>query len=169
MEIWELVDSDGVPTGALYERGSKQEIPEGMYFRVVEVWTKIGDKLLVTQRHPSKWMGLKWEVTGGGVVLGEMVKEAAVRELFEETGIKVGQNEIAELGIRRFGAALVHSYILRLDKMPELNFDSNEVVDHKFVTRNEFVNTKHDFNSGTLSRYIEYGDEIFSHDGGNNG
>ena len=169
MEIWELVDADGVPTGTLYERGSKQDIPEGMYFRVVEVWTRIGNRLLLTQRHPSKWMGLKWEVTGGGVVLGETVREAAVRELFEETGIKAGQNDILELGVKKFGAAIVYSYFLKLDNMPKLRFDPEEVVDHKFVTRNEFVNMKHDFNSGTLSRYIEYGDTIFSISGGKNG
>ena len=161
MEIWELVDSDGVPSGVLYERGSKQEIPDGLFFRVVEVWTKIGNKLLVTQRHPSKWMGLKWEVTGGGVVIGEEIREAAVRELFEETGIKAGQNEILELGIRKFGAAMVYSFLLKLDDEPHFNFDENEVVGHKLVTNFEFVEMKHEFNPGTLSRFIEYGNLIF--------
>ena len=161
MEIWELVDADGNPTGTLYERGSKSEIPDGLFFRVVEVWVRLGNRLLVTQRHPSKWMGLKWEVTGGGVVVGEAVREAAVRELFEETGIKAGQNEISELGVRKFGAALVYSFLLKLEDVPHLNFDENEVVDHKIVTRSEFINMKHDFNPGTLSRYIEYGNEIF--------
>ena len=162
MEIWELVNADGEPTGVLYERGSKQEIPEGLYFRVVEVWTMIGNKLLVTQRHPSKWMGLKWEVTGGGVVVGESLREAAVRELFEETGVKAEQNEIVELGVRKFGAAMVSSFILRLSSMPEFNFDVNEVVGYRLVSKNEFVNMKHDFNPGTLSRYLEYGNIIFS-------
>lgn len=161
MEIWELVDADGNSTGTLYERGSKSEIPEGLFFRVVEVWVRLGNRLLVTQRHPSKWMGLKWEVTGGGVVVGEAVREAAVRELFEETGIKAGQNEISELGVRKFGAALVYSFLLKLEDVPRFNFDENEVVDHKIVTRSEFINMKHDFNPGTLSRYIEYGNEIF--------
>ena len=162
MEIWELVDSEGKLSGVLYERGSKKPIPEGLYFRVVEVWTKIGDKLLITQRHPSKWMGLKWEVSGGGVVLGEEIREAAVRELFEETGIKAGQNEILELGIRKFGAAMVYSFVLRLNETPAFRFDSNEVVDHKLVSKNEFINMKHDFNPGTLSRYLEYGKIIFN-------
>ena len=162
MEIWELVDGEGKPTGVLYERGSKKEIPEGMFFRVVEVWTMIGNKLLVTQRHPSKWMGLKWEVTGGGVVVGESIREAAVRELYEETGIKAGQNDISELGVRKFGTAMVSSYILRLSSMPEFNFDANEVVGYKLVSKNEFINMKHDFNPGTLSRYLEYGNIIFS-------
>ena len=161
MEIWELVDSDGKPTGVLYERGSKKPIPEGLHFRVVEVWTKIGDKLLITQRHPSKWMGLKWEVSGGGVVLGEQIREAAVRELFEETGIKAGQNDISELGVLKFGAAMVYSFVLWLPETPTLNFDSREVVDHKIVTRAEFEIMKNDFNHGTWSRYIEYGDVIF--------
>lgn len=162
MEIWELVDSDGHPTGALYERGSKKPIPEGLHFRVVEVWTIIGDKLLITQRHPSKWMGLKWEVSGGGVVLGEKIREAAVRELFEETGIKAWQNEISELGVMKFGVAMVYSFVLRLDNVPPLDFDSNEVVDYKIVTREEFEEMKDDFNHGTWSRYLKYGNIIFN-------
>ena len=161
MEIWELVDADGVPSGVLYERGSKQEIPEGLFFRVVEVWVKMRNKLLVTQRHPSKWMGLKWEVTGGGVVRGEDVRVAAVRELFEETGIKAGQYDIEELGVRKFGVAMVYSYVLRLDEIPNLNFDRREVVGHKIVLRNEFEQMGDDFNPGTYSRYLEYGDIIF--------
>ena len=162
MEIWELVDTDGVPSGVLYERGSKQQIPEGLFFRVVEVWVKLGNKLLVTQRHPSKWMGLKWEVTGGGVVRGEVVRVAAVRELFEETGIKAGQNAIEELGIRKFGVAMVYSYILRLDNIPNLSFDRREVVGHKIVSRHEFEQMADEFNPGTYSRYLEYGDIIFN-------
>ncbi len=161
MEIWELVNAEGKPTGVFYERGSKRPIPDGMYFRVVEVWTKIGDKLLVTQRHPSKWMGLKWEVTGGGVVVGETLREAAVRELFEETGIKVGQNDISELGVLSFGAARVTSYILRLSHVSDFRFDPEEVVDHKIVTKDEFEAMIDEFNSGTQSRYIEYKHRIF--------
>ena len=161
MEIWELVDAEGVPSGVLYERGSKQEIPDGLYFRVVEVWTKIGNRLLITQRHPTKWMGLKWEVTGGGIVKGEAVREAAVRELFEETGIKAGQNEIVELGVMKFGAAMVYSFLLKLDEIPDFCFDENEVVCHRLVKRSEFVEMKNEFNPGTLSRYIKYGNVIF--------
>lgn len=161
MEIWELVDSSGNPSGVLYERGSKQEIPKGLFFRVVEVWTRIGDRLLVTQRHPSKWMGLKWEVTGGGVVLGETLREAAVRELFEETGIKTGQNDIEELGVMSFGAARVSSYLLKLSKIPEFCFDSNEVVDHKLVTVDELKDMIEDFNFGTRSRFSMYENFIF--------
>lgn len=161
MEIWELVDSEGHITGVLYERGSKKEIPDGMYFRVVEVWTSIGKRLLVTQRHPSKWMGLKWEVSGGGVIRGENIREAAVRELFEETGIKAEQNEISFLGVKKFGAAMVYSFVLRLPVAPLFDFDSTEVVGHKIVSRSEFEKMKNEFNLGTWSRYIEYGETVF--------
>ena len=164
MEIWELVNEDGVPSGVLYERGSGEEIPKGLFFRVVEVFTKIGDKLLVTQRHPSKWMGLKWEATGGGVVVGEEIRTAAIRELFEETGIVALENEIEELGVKKLGEAMVYSFILRLSDAPSFNFDTAEVVDSRLVDEKEFIAMKDEFNPGTWLRYLDYADIIFNGD-----
>lgn len=161
MEIWELVDSDGVPSGVLYERGSKAEIPVGLYFRVVEIWVKIGEKLLVTRRHPSKWMGLKWEVTGGGVVANEIPLVSAVRELFEETGIVAEKEKLRLLGRMNFGQAMVYSYNLILQHLPEFEFDENEVVDYRLVTKEEFIRMKASFNPGTVARFERYCDEIF--------
>lgn len=50
--------------------------------------TKDG-KLLTTERSRNKTYPLKWEVTGGSILKGETAAEGAVRELYEETGIKI--------------------------------------------------------------------------------
>jgi 8-oxo-dGTP diphosphatase len=50
--------------------------------------------VLIGQRHPGKWHGLKWEFPGGKVEAGETPAAALARELQEELGIS------AEIGRR---------------------------------------------------------------------
>ena len=62
-ELWELVDIDGNKTGIVIERGTNILIPQGMYHIAVDIRTKSKDgKILLTQRHPNKEWGLKWEI-----------------------------------------------------------------------------------------------------------
>ena len=86
-EIWELVDESGERCGALYDREVGGKIPRGQYFKVVEVFVRVGERVLVTRRHRDKWCGLMWEAPGGGVIGKETDRAAASRELLEETGI----------------------------------------------------------------------------------
>ena len=71
-ELWNLVDSRGIASGVKYERGASTPIPEGLYHLAVEVWFKPNfNDLLLTQRHPDKPNGLKWECTCGSALYGE--------------------------------------------------------------------------------------------------
>ncbi|MBQ8529034.1 MAG: NUDIX hydrolase [Clostridia bacterium] len=133
-ELWELVNELGEGSGVIYNRESGEPFPEGLYFRVVEVWVKVSDKLLITQRHPNKWRGLSWEVPGGGVILGEVPRESAARELFEETGISALPEELSLLGTSFHGAAMIYSYYLELRGQPNLTLQPTEVVDYKYLT-----------------------------------
>jgi 8-oxo-dGTP pyrophosphatase MutT (NUDIX family) len=84
-EVWELVDINENKTGVMIERGTNTPIPQGMYHTAVDVWTKSKDgKILLTQRHPNKAWGLKWECSGGAMVAGESPIDSARRELEEE-------------------------------------------------------------------------------------
>ncbi len=42
--------------------------------------------------------GQSWEVQGGGIDAGESVERAAVREVFEESGISITENQLIKLG-----------------------------------------------------------------------
>ena len=58
-------------------------------FRVVAGLMRQGDRVLITERWPSKHMGLTWEFPGGKVEPGESDEQALKRELAEELGIEV--------------------------------------------------------------------------------
>lgn len=88
IELWDAVDREGRPLGFDLTRG--EAIPEGVYHHVVMVFTVTDHKrVLLTQRHPDKPFGLKWEITGGSVLKGETPAKGAARELAEETGLRV--------------------------------------------------------------------------------
>ncbi|OHE41426.1 MAG: hypothetical protein A2Y16_05115 [Tenericutes bacterium GWF2_57_13] len=93
MELWDAYDAQFNRLNGTIERD--QPIPKGWYHLVVEVLTLTPDgRFLLTRRDPRKSFGMKWEITGGSVLCGEDAKTGAVRELFEETGVRVTQEDL---------------------------------------------------------------------------
>lgn len=93
MEYFDLYTSTRQPLGRKILRGAP--IPRGEYHIVVQIMTiNRQGEILLTQRVPEKTSGGKWECSGGCAVAGETGKEAAVRELYEETGISAEESEV---------------------------------------------------------------------------
>ena len=89
-ELWDAYDENEKLLGFDLKRSQAKSLPDGVYHVIVNVYTMTKDgKLLTTERSRNKTYPLKWEVTGGSILKGETAAEGAVRELFEETGIKV--------------------------------------------------------------------------------
>ena len=161
-EIWDIVNEKGERLGVTWERQNRDSIPEGAYHPCVEVWVKIDQKLLITQRHPDKDEGLKYDVPGGAALAGEDILIGAVRELKEETGIAVSAGELKRLGSLLCGKAYAVSYLLELDYLPEIQLQPTEVVGYKLVTENELEGMQDDLTRGTFRRYLVYKDKIFN-------
>lgn len=97
MELWDAYTKEEVCTGEKLVRG--EPIPDGRYHLVCEILVRhVDGDFLLMRRNPNKkpYAGY-WEATAGGSALaGEGPIECAKRELFEETGIAVGNlTEIA--------------------------------------------------------------------------
>ena len=160
-EIWDLVDKDGGAVGIKWQRSDHANIPDGFYHPCVEVWVRAGDRLLVTQRHPDKSEGMKYDAPGGAVVSGERIIDGALRELFEETGIKAKAEELKYLGAVIGKKAYAASYLLVLDDVPEIHVQPSEVVGYKLVTRCELEKMADELCEGCRKRYFIFRDEIF--------
>ena len=133
-ELWDLYDINRNPLGRTFPRG---EMNVGEYHIVVSIWTISSDnKILLTLRSPDKEpFPNKWECTGGSALAGETSIEAAMRELFEETGITASTEELTLIDSDTGDSAFFDVYLLRRDvKLSELTFQQGETAGARWVT-----------------------------------
>ena len=87
-EYFDIYDSHREPVGKTVLRGTALGSDE--YRIAVQVWIgNASGQWLIVQRSPEKSCPLKWEPPGGCVLAGETSLQAAIREVFEETGIRL--------------------------------------------------------------------------------
>ena len=100
MEYNDIYDIDRNLTGRLHRRGKPWGV--GEYGLVVCVWVYDGKgNLLLTRRAKGKSFAGTWENSGGAAQAGENSRQAIVRELFEETGIRAKEEEFELLDTGR--------------------------------------------------------------------
>lgn len=101
MELWDIYDENCVLTGRTHERGTPQAPGEYHLAVTVTVVNSSGEVLCTLRSMDKPNMPGVWESPGGGVLSGETSLAAAVRELFEETGIAAGPEELTFLSRRK--------------------------------------------------------------------
>ena len=142
MELWDAYDKDGKLLGFDLKRGEK--IDEGILHLVVEIAVKhIDGTYLLMQRSKDKESYPEfYEVSAGGAVLkGETSLEGAIRELYEETGIKdVVSIERVNRIIKIEGNYIFDSYkvITDIDKT-SITFQEGETQGYKWLDRKTLV------------------------------
>ena len=112
LELWDLYDEHGSPTGETWMRGDARPLPEGRFHIVCDVLIRNADgEYLLTQRDPHKDMFPgAWEASAGGSALaGESPAEAAEREMLEETGLTPAGMQLIGRSIK--GSNLYYSYL----------------------------------------------------------
>ncbi len=96
MEYNDIYDASRNLTGRIHRRGAHWG--PGEYGLVVCAWVYDGKgKILMTRRAPGKSFAGTWENSGGAALAGETSRQAMVRELFEETGIRVREDALEYL------------------------------------------------------------------------
>jgi len=136
-EYWDLYDRQLRPLGKTYLRDDSKRMPEGEFHIVVNILPRNSEgKILITRRHPKKRYGGFWEIPGGSVLAGEDPLDGAVRELFEETGLKVKPEELRYMGqiVREYSGCIHNYYIYDGDfTKKDITLQEDETVDFRIV------------------------------------
>ena len=138
-EIWDILDSGGLPTGKTVIRG-KGFLKPGEYHLVVHIWIVSPDgKLLLQRRSDQKQlMPGEWAATGGAAVSGETSFEAASRELFEELGIESSEQTLKKILRLKRRNSLLDVWMITSDTEVEgLKLQKSEVAEARWVTVTE--------------------------------
>ena len=135
----DIYDRDGRPTGKIVPK--ETPLQEGEYRMAVGIWImdSLG-RLFLTKRSMEKsYAPGKWENPAGHVQAGENPEQAVIRELFEETGITVTEEQLTVLGDSCAWPYLGRDYGVRLEVcLDDVTFQEGETCDAKWVTFGEF-------------------------------
>lgn len=141
-EMWDAYDANENLLGYQVRRSMAKSLPEGVYHIVVMVYTVTKTaKVLVTQRARNKTYPLKWEVTGGSIISGETSAQGAVRELYEETGIKRNPDELIPLYnyTNHNKHCIYHGYLNVCEEEEHIVLQPGETMDYMYVPYDEFL------------------------------
>ena len=145
MEWNDIYDGRRRRTGRVHLRGTSWK--PGEYGLVVCVW--VGDgrgNLLLTRRAPEKSFPGTWENSGGAAKAGETSRQAIARELYEETGIRVGEEEFRYLTTDREEFRFLDFYCVErdvpLERIVLLPGETDGVQWASFEKIHEMIRTK---------------------------
>ena len=135
MELWDVCDREGNPTGKTKEKDSV--FLPGEYHLAAEVWiVNSQGQLLIQQRAQScqLYPGV-WALTAGRVKAGETSRQGCIRELAEELGIRCQAQDV--LWFRRIVRTHViwDLYLLRGDyALDQLILQPEEVAQARWIS-----------------------------------
>lgn len=157
MEKWDILNSEGEPTGEIFQRG-KFFLKPGEYHLVVHIWVISEDgKFLIQRRSKSKkLMPGEWAATGGSAISGETSFCAAKRELLEELGIECPERYMRKITRIKKRNSFVDVWMTESGaKVDELILQPSEVSTAKWVTEEQLKNMIEN------GEYHNYGKDYF--------
>ena len=166
MEYLDVYDANKNLVGKTIERyQTRDDLKEGEYFLFEQAWVlNEKNEILLTRRAPNKKYGGIWEPTSGHVKSGETSLDGIKRELEEELGLVVKDEEIKLVKSYIDKKSIREIWIVKKNiKIEELKFVDSEVSDAKFVSLAEFekmLQNNETFNN--LQYFIELYKEILN-------
>lgn len=164
MELWDVYDKKGRKTGALKEK--EADYLPGEYHLAVEAWVfNRRREILIQQRswHREILPG-KWSLTTGRIIAGEDSGQGCVRELKEELGMQVKQEDLSFLRRIIREDPLIWDIYFTLQDVPveELRLQKEEVIQARWVSFDQF---RAYLKRGSVFRYSEIDEVLDAADG----
>jgi len=146
MEYLDVVDEENNLTGKTEERDVIHE--KGLWHREISVWIMNQNReLLLQKRAATKKQGANnWSICAGHVDMGEEPRKTAVREIKEELGIEVKENELEYLLTEKNSVVLHNSYnnifsykyLLKTNaSLKDYKINLDELSELKYISFNE--------------------------------
>jgi isopentenyl-diphosphate delta-isomerase len=146
----DVLDKNGNPTGEIMLKTEAHK--KGVWHRAVHIWiyNSKGEVLIQKRAKRKKHYPDLWDISAAGhVSAGQTFAEAAVRELYEELGVKVKEQELKKVEVRKLvqdvknpflcNREYVQVYLLRLNKpIKDFKLEEEEVEQVKFMPLEEF-------------------------------
>ena len=137
MELWDILDASGNPTGNKAFRG-KTTLNADEYHLVVHIWIVSSDgRFLIQKRsNTNRLMPGEWAATGGAALSGETSFEAASRELKEELGIESTPSTLKFIKRIKRRNSFVDTWYIKTDiPLEQLKLQKSEVERAAWVTK----------------------------------
>lgn len=137
-EIWDAYDGNGNRLG--FDLYRDEPVPKGAHHIVVKILVFSADgKVLITQRDKNKSSPLKWENTCGSILKGETPIQGAIRELKEETGIVVSEEQLKLAYTEVREPPIYKCFVAHVSGNERIILQEGETVDYKWLSYNEFL------------------------------
>ena len=163
MEYIDIFDYNNNPTGEIKEKTQAHE--DGNFHRTAYVWIMNDKKELLLQKrsatkksHPNFW-----DISGvGRIRAGETVIEGAIRELKEELGVEVKEEDLQYIATIKStknpkNMEFQYVYLLNCNKeIEEYIFEDNEVSEVKYVFYKDLEKIVEEKAEGLLIHEEEY-------------
>lgn len=165
MEIWNILDENGSKTGKTMIRGL-DKLPEGFYHESVSVWIINSENKMLIQKRASnkKRYPNMWAMTTGAMTADEDKEIAIIREIKEELGIDIKQEELVFTERVKGNTAFINNFIIKKDidlkeiklqkeEVADVEWDSYEEIEEKYKN-GEFVPHWWEFIKDDIKKYF---------------
>tara|TARA_R110002074_G_scaffold304331_2_gene475571 strand:+ start:315 stop:869 length:555 start_codon:yes stop_codon:yes gene_type:complete len=101
-ELIDILDSEGKFTGTSCLKSIAHK--EGLYHATTHVWFYTDDEKILLQKRAAvkKVFPNLWDVSvAGHIGAGEKITTAAIREVKEEIGLTISENQLIKIGLRK--------------------------------------------------------------------
>ncbi len=165
-ELIDIVDSHGNLTGQTCLKSVAHKY--GYFHRTVHIWLFTTDEKILLQKRAAtkKVFPNLWDISvAGHIAAGEEIEKAAIREVKEEIGLNLLENELIKIGTRKHEVS--HSngiqdnefhqvFIAKLAvDLKELSIQEEEVAELKLFDLDILKNTKN-LENVLLPRFHDY-------------
>ncbi len=141
MEYFDVVDVNREKLNYTKQRGESLENHE--YNQGIEVWIINSNKILMTKRSLNKSHPGQWEAPGGCSQAGESMIDTVKRELNEEIGIEITEDNVKLLATQLYKKQFVDIFYSDLKiNIHKTTLQEEEVCDIKFISKDEFLKMK---------------------------